>query len=151
MKLIYTAGPIRSKKGNWYVKKNLDIAEEVARKLWTWGHGVICPQLNSAWMDGDDLDHHNFMAGDLEMVSRCDAIVLLPGWRMSEGASEEYRHAKRCGIDIFMWPSDESTLQKYGEEGLQEVERRRENEQNPRLAVLHPMSGRELCSDPSSD
>ena len=37
---------------------------------------------------------------DLEILSRCDAIFLLKGWRQSRGSKREYARAKELGLEI---------------------------------------------------
>lgn len=98
MKLIYVAGPYRGKTIS-DVYQNIQEARKHAGWLWEQGWAVVCPHLNSAFMDGICPDE-SFILGDLEILSRCDAIYLLPRWQESKGATEEYYHAIRRGIEI---------------------------------------------------
>lgn len=99
--LIYVAGPYRA-----YDEKTVDyniaIARSAAIALWKKGHAVICPHTNSAHMDEAGISDEQFIAGDLVMVARCDAIVLLPNWQKSIGAIQEYEYAKSLGLEIFL-------------------------------------------------
>jgi hypothetical protein len=45
------------------------------------------------------LDHAAWLAADKEIVSRCDAVLRLPG--ESTGADIETAHATACGIPVF--------------------------------------------------
>lgn len=103
MKVIYTAGPYRSPLGMYGVKKNIERASEAARRLWLAGWAVVCPHANSAFMDGYDTDY-TFIVGDLEIMTRCDAVVMLPGWEKSEGARLERDTATALGIEVYEWP-----------------------------------------------
>lgn len=37
---------------------------------------------------------------DMDELSTCDVIYLLPGWRKSRGSLEELRQAKKLGLDV---------------------------------------------------
>jgi hypothetical protein len=117
MKLLYVAGPLRSKDGAWGVHRNLEAARAIARQLWMMGYAVICPHANSAHMDGPWTEtncagvpcgpvDHIFINGDLEMVRRCDLLVMMPNWQTSEGATIEQKHALSQGIPVYQWPED---------------------------------------------
>ena len=102
MKVVYVAGPYRDKRGSWYVQQNIARAAIVARELWMMGLAVICPHANTAMMDGEGTDDM-FLKGDLEILSRCDGVVVLPGWVKSVGASAEAAEARRRGMPVFQW------------------------------------------------
>ena len=100
MKILYVAGPY-SAPGDNDKFNNIITARYIARTLWLRGWGVICPHLNTAWMDSPDLAWDQFMAGDLEMLSRSDAIYMLPGWEDYRGANVEHEKAKTLGMPIY--------------------------------------------------
>lgn len=87
MKLIYIAGPYRAK-SEWLVAQNIRRAEALALEVWKLGAAAICPHKNSALMGGAVPDEF-FLAGDLEILKRCDAVVCTPDWRTSLGACDE--------------------------------------------------------------
>ena len=99
MKVIYIAGPYRSDCENG-VFENIVGARRVAVRLWQEGWAVICPHTNSFFM-GSRLGDDKFIEGDLEILSRCDAIYMLDGWRDSKGVKAELEKAKELGLEIW--------------------------------------------------
>ena len=108
MKLIYTAGPYRAATP-YDVRRNIERARDVAAALWRMGWAVVCPHANSAHLDGV-VPEERFLEGDLEMLRRCDARVLIPGWHVSEGSRAEKAEAERHGIPVYVWPHDGAVL-----------------------------------------
>ncbi len=103
MKVIYVAGPYRDKRGGWYVQLNIRAAEGVAMELWRMGAAAICPHLNTLHFDGP-LSINTILQGDFEILSRCDALVALPGWERSLGTMAEIEVAASLDIPVFYWP-----------------------------------------------
>lgn len=99
LKVIYVAGKYRGPNA-WAVEQNIRAAEEVAARVWALGMVALCPHANSRHMDGVASDAH-FLAGTLELMRRCDAVVLVPNWRDSQGARAEVAEAERLGIPVF--------------------------------------------------
>ena len=99
VKVIYVAGPYRAKT-EWGLEENLRHAEDAALRLWQEGWCVLCPHKNTAHFGGvcsDDV----WIAGTLELLSRCDAIYMLDDWEKSTGAKGELELAKRLGLDVY--------------------------------------------------
>jgi hypothetical protein len=128
MKVVYCAGPYRSKDGPWGVRHNIDVATRVARELWLLGFAVICPHANTAWMDGPQPSTNKFGAtcgpgdarfleGDLEILKRCDGLVLVGEWWLSAGAKNE-REVALGIMPVFAWPQDMVRLEEFGRETL---------------------------------
>ena len=109
MKVIYVAGPYRSNGWNG-IWSNIMEARGIARGLWVGGHAAICPHLNSMFMDGPDLESEQFILGDLEIIKKCDAMVMMDGWGLSPGAKREHGLARSIGIPVFY--SAEEALEK---------------------------------------
>lgn len=101
MIVIYVVGAYRAPTIRGVVE-NIRSAESVALSLWQRGFAVVCPHLNSALLDGAVPDG-TFLAGDLEILSRCDAVVTVPGWEASVGSVAEVQEAKSLGLAVFHW------------------------------------------------
>ena len=106
--IVYVAGPYRGKT-EADVARNIKQAREIGVALWDMGITAIVPHLNTAYMEHDcsvdDVDRV-FLDGDLEILARCDAIVLTPDWSASEGATGERLFAASRHIPIYYWPSE---------------------------------------------
>lgn len=100
MKLTYIAGRYRAKSIN-QVHNNIQIARQYAYKYWKLGDAVICPHMNTAFMDGPEFeDADNWINGDLRILEACDKIVMLPKWQSSKGAIKEHQKAKELNLEI---------------------------------------------------
>lgn len=99
MKIIYVAGSYRHKSMN-QIWENIVHARQEARKLWLAGWAVICPHMNTAFMDTMPNTDQIFLDGDIEILRRCDAIYMLKGWEKSEGAIKEYKYANTLGLEV---------------------------------------------------
>ena len=99
MKVIYIAGKYRGA-SPWEVEQNIRAAEDFAAKVWAMGHAALCPHANSRHMEGVSSEEH-FLAGTLELMRRCDAVLLVPNWHRSEGARAEVAEAERLGMPVF--------------------------------------------------
>lgn len=99
MRLVYIAGPYRAAT-HWGVEQNIIRAREVSAAVWALGIAAFCPHTNTAHMSGA-ADEDVFLAGTLEVLRRCDAIVLVPGWSVSTGTKAEVAEAHRLGLPVF--------------------------------------------------
>jgi nucleoside 2-deoxyribosyltransferase len=104
IEVVYTAGPYRAKTASGIVA-NIRRAEAIAVELWRMGYAAVCPHLNTALMDGLAPDHV-WLNGDLKIMERCDAVVLIEGWENSQGTLAEIEHAKARGIPVFNSPEE---------------------------------------------
>lgn len=85
MSIVYIAGPITG------VQNYRERFAAVATKLRAAGHSV----LNPAELP-DGLTEQSYMDIGLAMVRASCAIVMLEGWRSSQGATCEYNLAAKC-------------------------------------------------------
>ena len=113
MPLIYIAGSYRCPpwKPTWLmhifypvwkvwefciVANNIWKARQVAKKYWT-TYAVICPHMNTAFFPESYAD---WLSGDIEILKKCDKIVMMRGWRKSSGAMAERQVAMDKKIEI---------------------------------------------------
>jgi len=99
MKAVYIAGPFRGA-NQWEQFQNIHEAETLALAVWRMGAACLCPHANTAHFQEaapDDV----WLAGDLELMRRCDAVLLSPRWRESKGAIAEREHAEMLCIPVF--------------------------------------------------
>ena len=98
MKIDFISGPYRPTNGKTTLE-NIRHAEKYAIKYWRLGYAVICPHLNTVHFDGLCNDSV-WLKGDIEILKRCDVIVLIPGWKESSGARKERETASKSGLEI---------------------------------------------------
>lgn len=99
MKVVYIAGKYRGPTP-WAVEQNIRAAEEVAARVIQAGMMPLCPHANTRHMEGL-ADDEFFLDGTLELMGRCDAVLCVPNWLDSIGATNEVYEAKRLGIPVF--------------------------------------------------
>ena len=99
MRVVYIAGPYRGPHA-WAIEQNIRAAEVLALEVWRLGAAALCPHANTAHFQGAAPDAL-WLAGDLAMLRRCDAVMLTPDWRRSSGARAEVLDAHACGIPVF--------------------------------------------------
>lgn len=99
MKLVYVAGPYRGSTG-WGIDCNIQAARRIGAEVARVGGMPVVPHANTAHYDGIQ-DDAFWLAGTLEILRRCDAVVLCDGWRRSSGTRGEFDEAKRLGMPIY--------------------------------------------------
>lgn len=99
MKVVYIAGPFRGS-SRWQEHKNILAAEAMAWNVWDVGAVAICPHLNTCNFQ-DSQDDEVWLAGDIEILTRCDAVVVVGDWKSSEGTKREIARAEELGIPVF--------------------------------------------------
>jgi nucleoside 2-deoxyribosyltransferase len=97
--VVYVAGPYRAANA-WLVEDNVRRAEVFSLLLWRHGFAPVCPHTQTRFFQGAASDEV-FLRGTLEMMRRCDAVLLLPGWEKSTGTRAELHEANRLGIPAF--------------------------------------------------
>ena len=100
--LVYVSGPYTADTPE-EVEANVKLAVEAAQELMRMGCAVICPHsMTWGWEDAPGLSYDDFLASDLAIVARCDAICMVGSWYNSTGALKELRAAVRQeGMVIF--------------------------------------------------
>jgi len=86
------------------VDANIRESEKVAKELWSAGIVALSPHLNTAHFEIEGVTYDDYIKGDLELLSRCDAILMLKDWMLSEGARKEKEFAKFLGMPIYYYP-----------------------------------------------
>lgn len=99
MKVIYVAGPYRADTERG-VLENIRNAEAVAIEVWQAGYVALTPHLNTRLFGGLCPDE-TWLKGALELLRRCDAMVLVSGWETSGGTLAEIKEANNLNIPIF--------------------------------------------------
>ena len=121
MSIIYVAGPYRHETICGTLD-NIRFAERIAKILWRNGFVAVCPHTNSRLFD-DVAPQDVFLNGYERLVTRCDGMVLVPGWEKSSGTRREKAIAENCGIYVVEFPlyltvtqSDDGSLKRFMEE-----------------------------------
>lgn len=108
MKVAFVSGPYRAETPRGIVE-NIREAEWVALRLWGFGYAAIFPHLNTALFDGAAPDDA-WLKGDLEIMRRCDLVVMVEGWKRSAGAAAERQTARELGIPVYEWARHQKEL-----------------------------------------
>lgn len=99
MHTIYIAGPYRAATA-WDIEQNIRRAERDAMTVAEAGHAFVCPHTMTRHMDGTITDDY-WLAMTIELMRRCDAVLVGDGWASSEGTCAEVEEAKRLGIPVY--------------------------------------------------
>lgn len=96
--LIYIAGRYS---GN--IQENIRKARQAAIRLWELGYTVFCPHLNTIHFENDcKCNYEDYVKGDLVILERSDALLMIEGWEDSKGAIREYEFAQAQNLPIFL-------------------------------------------------
>lgn len=107
MKVIYTSGPFSDVDNIHGIEAKIIEASKWSLLLWALGFAVICPHKNTKDYQHEKTIHYDtWINGDLEILRRCDAIFMLPGWEGSKGACKELAEAKRIGIEVYFFDDE---------------------------------------------
>lgn len=106
MKVIYIAGPFRSasqyvpgQQDGWGIQTNVMRAMETALAVWRMGAVALCPHANTMFFQNAAPDNV-WLDGDIELLKRCDAVVVTENWSKSSGAKAEVAEAIKLGIPV---------------------------------------------------
>ena len=100
--LIYVAGPYRAATRD-DIARNIDAARVIGISAAALGWFPVIPHANTAHMELDlpELGDDFWLRGTMEMMERCDAVVLVPGWQNSAGTLGEIARAYELRIPVF--------------------------------------------------
>lgn len=99
MKVIYVAGRFRGDTA-WDIAENVRTAERLGLEVARLGAMPLIPHANTALFHGQ-LTCVFWLDGTLELLKRCDGVILCHNWRDSSGARAEVEEAYRLGIPVF--------------------------------------------------
>lgn len=94
-RLIYIASPYTVGDQALNVRRQIEVADELLKR----GHIAYCPCLNHFWHIISPKSWETWLKIDLEILSRCDAILRLDG--ISSGADIEVKEGLRLGMPIY--------------------------------------------------
>lgn len=103
--LIYIAGPFRGPTP-LDVRRNVEAARDFGLQVAHAGGFPIIPHTMTCDFDKQIYDDF-WLAGDLELLKRCDGLAALSTWNKSKGAMGEVGWA--LGHRMPCWPQDSST------------------------------------------
>ncbi len=81
------------------ISKNVRAQIDMADKLALLGYIPRWPTASHFWHVVHPHDYEFWMDLDLKEITRCDALLRLPG--ESPGGDREVRHAQRIGVPVF--------------------------------------------------
>jgi len=97
--VVYIAGPYRAPTVR-RVLANIWRAQDAALMVWRAGAVALCPHGNTMLFDGEAADDV-WLLGDLELLRRSDAVLMVSDWQASQGACAEHQLAVDLGLPIF--------------------------------------------------
>jgi nucleoside 2-deoxyribosyltransferase len=112
LKVVYIAGPFRANSA-WDVERNIRRAEELALWVWRAGAVALCPHTNTRFFQGA-ADDDIWLKGDLELLRRCDAVLLVASRETSAGTLDEILYACDNGIPVFNYLVNFKLWLEYG-------------------------------------
>ena len=102
MPVVYVAGPYRARSRPG-VDLNINAARQTGLHCCHKGWSPIIPHANTGGLDEVDpsIPDEFWLEATLELMRRCDAVVLCPGYARSVGTVSEMIEARRLGIPVF--------------------------------------------------
>ncbi len=108
MKTIYISGPIKN-----MTDGNMQAFDKAEKQLKEMGYETLNPhkigeELNIRFFEmGKVPTYEDYLKEDIiQMLARCEKVLVLPGWRNSKGSKLEIANALACGLDVFFDISD---------------------------------------------
>jgi len=95
--LIYVAGPFTAATP-WEIEQNTRRAEDVGAEIVKLGGWPVIPHANTRYFHGM-CDPQLAYDGTMRMLEGSDALVALPGWTKSNGATREVQVAE-CSMMV---------------------------------------------------
>lgn len=104
MPLLYVAGPYSDRDPLHGIERNINEASRIALEAWEKGWATLCPHKNTGgFHHRTDIPESVWLSGDLAMLVKCDAILMIPGWEQSNGAVGEKNVALCRGLKVLYY------------------------------------------------
>jgi len=102
MPVVYVAGPYRAS-NRAGVELNIQSARLTGLHCCLKGWSPLIPHANTGGLDeiAPAIPDQFWLDATLELMRRCDAVVLCPGYSLSEGTRAEMIEAQRRGIPVY--------------------------------------------------
>lgn len=97
--VVYIAGPFRGP-DSWIVEAHIRKAEELAMRVAMCCAVPLCPHTMFRFFNGTVSDTF-WLDATMELLRRCDAVMLTDDWYQSTGAKAEEREAREKGLPVF--------------------------------------------------
>lgn len=113
MKIVYIAGPLTTGwdgKDRVFIENHVRNAEAYQVALANLGIGAFCPHTHSSFHNekGGKASEAYYYELDFEFLKRAsDALLAVPGWEQSKGATSEVEWAIKNNIPVFYPTSPE--------------------------------------------
>ena len=108
MKTIYISGPMKN-----ITDGNMQAFDKAEKRLKELGYETLNPhkigeELNIKFFEiGKVPTYEDYLREDIiQMLAKCEKVLVLPGWRGSKGSKLEIANALACGLDVFFDISD---------------------------------------------
>lgn len=106
--VIYTAGPFTAPT-QWDIERNVMAMREIALEVAKLGCVPLCPHANTSLFHGQCTPVFWYRA-TMELLRRCDAIIMHPKWQHSEGSRLEHQWAVDNFLPIFYYSEKDKLL-----------------------------------------
>ncbi|QJD58165.1 DUF4406 domain-containing protein [Pseudomonas sp. gcc21] len=105
--VVYIAGPYRAK-SRAGVELNIQSARAMGMQTVRKGWSPLIPHANTGGLDeaAPDIPDDYWLAATMELMRRCDAVLLCPGYHTSAGTEAEVAEAARLGIPVYRSPRE---------------------------------------------
>ena len=110
MRLVYVAGPFRGD-----VPRNVETALAWGRRVVRAGALAVVPHLLGREFGPVRPDETWWLKAKLELLRRCDGVLLIPGWERSSGSVNERNEALRLNLPVFDCGARDWTLDTVAE------------------------------------
>lgn len=98
---VYVAGPFSAEDRDG-VEINIRAAENVALGVAERGAMPVCPHTNTRHLLFEKIQPYTFwIETTMSLLEVCDAVMLVPGWAASSGATGERDRALQLGMAVF--------------------------------------------------